>query len=186
MKMRNPNALATLRCWMRCITRCARLCKTRKRTLLKSRASLPLVESKTFPSPDGKWFVSPSENEMRNLVLWVENKIESKKRSEKKTGRDKHGHKKTVGDREGPGIEKKWKQLQKEKIGGQRWAKVEKTSISCFGVKVKNVKKRQTFTVVIIKNIYKQNVWKERDLRFLTNIFFQHYHYIQRFFGLWT
>ena len=110
---------------------------------------------------------------MRNLVSSVnKNKKESKKRSEKKTGRDKHGHTKTVGDREGPGIEKKWKQPQKEKIGGQRWAKVEKTSISCFGVKVKNVKKRQTFTVVIVKNIYKQNVWKERDLRFLTNILF--------------
>ena len=44
---------------------------------------------------------------MRNLVPSVENKIESKKRSEKKTGRDKHGHTKTVGDREGPEIDKK-------------------------------------------------------------------------------
>ena len=69
-------------------------------------------------------------------------------------------------------LKKKSKQPRKEKLGGQRWAKVEKTSISCFGVKVKNVKKRQTFTVVIVKNIYKQNIWKERDLRFLTNILF--------------
>ena len=52
---------------------------------------------------------------MRNLVSWVENKIESKKRSEKKTGRDKHGHTKTVGDREGPGIEKNETSLKKKK-----------------------------------------------------------------------
>ena len=58
------------------------------------------------------------------------------------------------------------------KIGGQRWAKVEKNSISCYGVKVKNVKKRQTFTVVIVKNSYKHDVWKERDLHFIQNILF--------------
>ena len=42
----------------------------------------------------------------------------SKKGSEKPTGRDKHGQTKTVGDREGRGTEKKWKQPRKGKFGG--------------------------------------------------------------------
>ena len=67
---------------------------------------------------------------MRNLVLSVERKIELKRRSEKLTDRDKHGQTKTIGECKGRGTEKKSKQPRKEKIGGQRWAKVEKYNIS--------------------------------------------------------
>ena len=73
-----------------------------------------------------KRFYRSTEN---NLFDWAKTKcafsfrqwktkIESKKGSEKPTGRDKHGQTKTVGDREGRGTEKKWKQPRKGKFGG--------------------------------------------------------------------
>ena len=106
-------------------------------------------------------------------AIWfrrLKTKIESKKRSKKRACIDQQKRSGTAKDAE---QKKNENSLGKEMLGTTRWARVEKTNISHLGVYVKNIKKHQTFTVVAVKNICKQHVWKERDLHFLTNIFSQ-------------